>query len=209
VTTLQDARRILASVDAIPAQPVTRLALRLLALTALRPGELRGGRWAEIEDLDGSAPIWRVPAERMKHTRERLADAREHVVPLSHQAVDVLRTLRPLAGRSVYLFPADRHASDRPMSENALSYLLARAGHVGAHVPHGWRATFSTILNERFPADRAVIDLMLAHAPKDQVESRYNRATHAARRRKLAQIWADLLLRGMPAAGELVALPRQ
>lgn len=208
VTTPEEARRVLASVDLIPAHPVTRLALRLLALTALRPGELRQGRWIEIENLDGAEPVWRIPAERMKNTRERLSDAIDHVVPLARQAVDVLQALKPLTGRSMFIFPSDRRYSDQPMSEQALIYLLNRAGHYGRQVPHGWRATFSTIMNERFPADRAVIDLMLAHSPKDRIESRYNRATHTDRRRKLAQEWADLLLAGMPKAVELLALPR-
>ncbi len=172
--------RVLASVDTIPAHPVTRIALRLLALTALRPGELRAGRWSEIEDLDGKEPVWRIGADRMKNTRERLADATDHVVPLARQAVEALRALRPLSGHSLYLFPSSQRYSDRPISEQALCYLLSRAGQYGRQVPHGWRATFSTVMNELYPADRAVIDLMLAHSPKDRIESRYNRATHTA-----------------------------
>ncbi len=195
VTTPEDARRVLASVDIIPAHPVTRLAL--LALTALRPGELRHGRWIEIEGLDGPEPVWRIPAERMKNTRERLSDAIDRVVPLSRQAVEVLCALKPLTGHSMFVFPSDRRYSDQPMSEQALIYLLNRAGH---YILHHHERTF--------PADRAVIDLMLAHTPKDRIESRYNRAMHTERRRKLAQEWGDLLLAGMPKATELVALPR-
>jgi integrase len=86
------------------------------------------------------------------------------------------------------------------MSENAIGYLLHRAGYHRRHVPHGWRATFSTLMNERHRADRQVIDLMLAHAPKDKVEGAYNRAAHLGRRRELAQEWAGLLLEGMPPA---------
>jgi integrase len=181
VVTPEDARRVLASVDTIPAHPVTRIALRLLALTALRPGELRAGRWSEIEDLDGKEPVWRIGADRMKNTRERLADATDHVVPLSRQAVEAFRALRPLSGHSLYLFPSSQRYSDRPISEQALCYLLSRAGQYGRQVPHGWRATFSTVMNELHPVDRAVIDLMLAHSPKDRIESRYNRSTHTAR----------------------------
>ena len=94
------------------------------------------------------------------------------------------------------------------MSENAIGYLLNRAGYHRRHVPHGRRATFSTLMNERHRADRQVIDLMLAHAPKDKVEGAYNRAAHLARRRELAQEWADLLLDGMPPASE-IALGRR
>src|SRR5690606_42103195 len=104
-----------------------------------------------------------------------------------------IEALRPLTGRCRYLFPNGRSAH-KPMSENAMGYLLNRAGYHHRHVPHGWRSTFSTVMNERYPADRYVIDLMLAHTPKDKVESAYNRAAHLQRRRELAQLWADLLM---------------
>lgn len=84
VTDLAEARQVLAAIEAIPAHPTTRLANRLLALTVVRPGELRGARWVEFEGLDGAEALWRVPADRMKMKREQL-------VPLSRQAVDVLR----------------------------------------------------------------------------------------------------------------------
>ncbi|TWD45892.1 hypothetical protein FB480_1177 [Agrobacterium vitis] len=95
------------------------------------------------------------------------------------------------------------------MSENAIGYLLNRAGYHHKHVPHGWRATFSSVMNELFPADRAIIDLMLAQTPKDKVEAAYNRARHLERRGELAQIWADLILDGAPAASELLMRPRK
>jgi integrase len=132
----------------------------------------------------------------------------EHLVPLSTQAVEALTALRVLTGRGPLPFPSTRHAH-RPMSENAIGYLLNRAGYHHRHVPHGWRAGFSSVMNERFREDRAVIDLMLAHAPKDRVESAYNRAVHLPRRRDLAQAWADLLLVGAaPAARLLTGLRR-
>jgi integrase len=180
---------------------VTKLALRLLALTAVRPGEIRGAAWSEFEQPDGAEPVWRIPASRMKIKRD-------HLVPLSRQAVEVLRALRPLTGRGPLAFPNARFAH-RPMSENAIGYLLNRAGYHSRHVPHGWRATFSTIMNERFPHDRHIIDLMLAHAPKDKTESAYNRAAHMGRRRELAQQWADLLLLGAADVSSLVAGPRR
>ncbi len=186
VTDLVEARALLVAVEAQAAHAVTKLGNRLLALTALRPGELRGARWDEFVGLDGQEPLWIVPPERMKMKRE-------HLVPLSRQAVDVIAVLRPLTGRMPLLFPSVRHAH-RPMSENAIGYLINRAGFHGQHVPHGWRATFSTAMNELYRQDRAVVDLMLAHAPKDKVEAAYNRALHLSRRRELAQIWADLLL---------------
>lgn len=195
ITALDEARAMLARAEAEHAHPITKLALRFLALTAVRPGEVRGLRWDELR-LDGPEPTWHVPAERMKMKRE-------HAVPLSRQAVEVLAAARTFTGRGPLVFPNSRHAH-RPMSENAIGYLLNRAGYHHRHVPHGWRATFSTIMNERHRADRAVIDLMLAHAPDDATEAAYNRAAHMERRRELAQVWADLLLEGARPAAEIV-----
>ena len=193
---LSDARDVLARAEAVPAHPATRLALRFLALTAVRPGEVRGARWSEFDGLDGDSPVWRIPAERMKMKRV-------HVVPLSGAALDVLTAARSIAGGAALVFPSSRHAH-RPLSENAMGYLLNRAGYHHRHVPHGWRATFSTVMNERFPADRAVIDLMLAHLPKDHTEAAYNRAAHMKRRRELAVEWADLLSSGLAPAADLI-----
>ena len=201
LTELDQARTMLQRAEAIPAQPVTRLALRLLALTALRPGELRGATWAEV---DGD--VWTVPAARMKHTRQQAAGLRDHQVPLSAQASEAIEVLRRLTGHGLLMFPSATHAH-RPLSENAIGYMLNRAGYASRQTAHGFRATFSTCMNERYPADRAVIDLMLAHVPKDGVEAAYNRARHMERRRVLAQAWADLLLEGAQPAAGLVDLP--
>ncbi len=201
VTELDAARALLATVEAQAGHAVTKLANRLLALTAVRPGELRGARWDEFEGLDGKEPLWIVPPERMKMKRE-------HLVPLARQAVEVIKVLRPLTGRTPLLFPSVRHGH-RPMSENAIGYLINRAGFHGQHVPHGWRATFSTAMNELHRADRDVVDLMLAHAPKDKTEAAYNRALHLPRRRDLAQIWADLLLSDAAPAQALTEGPKR
>jgi len=201
LTDLAEVRVMLRAAESVPAHPVTRLALRLLALTALRPGELRGAMWGELEGLGGPEPLWRVPADRMKM---RL----EHQVPLAWQAVEVIEAVRLLSGRHPVLFPSARHAH-RSISENAIGYLLNRAGYHHRHVPHGWRSTFSTIMNERYPADRPLIDLMLAHVPKDAVEAAYNRAAYMPRRRELVQEWADLLLDQAPSAVELIGGARR
>lgn len=198
VVELAEARDVLRAAEAIPAHPVTRLALRLLALAVVRPGELRGARW---EELPPGVDLWKVPALRMKMKRD-------HAVPLARQAREAIEAVRAITGRGPLVFPSTRHAH-RPMSENAIGYLLNRAGYHSRHVPHGWRATFSTVMNERFPRDREVIDLMLAHVPRGKVEAAYNRAEHLARRAELAQAWADLLLEGLPPAGELVRLARR
>ncbi|CCE00584.1 conserved hypothetical protein [Bradyrhizobium sp. STM 3809] len=177
-------------------------------MTALRPGTLIAAPWVEFDDLDASSPIWVVPAERMKLRLQYKDDqSRDHLVPLSTQARDVLRALRPLTGRTPYLFPNQRHAH-RPASENAIGYLLNRAGYHHRHVPHGWRATFSTVMNERYKHDRHIIDLMLAHVPKNAVEGAYNRAEHLDRRVELAQAWADLLMVDQMPIKDILSLRR-
>jgi len=201
ITDLHDARAMIRKVETEDAHPVTLLALRLLYLTAVRPGELRYARWEEFEDMEGDAPLWRIPAARMKKKRE-------HLVPLSRQAVEVLRALHPLSGRWPHLFPNTRRPR-QVISENALGYLLNRAGFHQRHVPHGFRATFSSSMNEMYPEDRQVIDIMLAHIMKDRVEGAYNRSVHLSRRRELAQIWADLILEGQVGVDELVSTKRK
>lgn len=210
VTKLDDAKKVLAAVEKIPGYPVTKLAMRLLAITVLRPGAFRVGEWADFEAVDwDKEPVWVIPAERMKLKKEHKDDeAREFWVPLPTQAKPILDALGKLTGSSAYLFPNLR-GWDRPMSENALGYMLNRAGYQGRHVPHGWRATFSTIMNERFPDDKHVIDLMLAHTPRNKVEAAYNRALYMPRRRELAQIWADLILADLPAPETLLMTRRK
>lgn len=221
LTKLPDLHALLKAVEAEPASPVTKLGHRLLALTSVRPGEARGARWDEFEDLEQrwgvkagepvqiNAPLWRIPAERMKLKLDKKdEEMHDHLVPLSPAAVDVLNALRALTGRSPFVLPNDRWAH-RPMSENAIGYLINRAGYRGKHVPHGWRAAFSTVMNEWAqehgkPGDRQVIDAMLAHVPKEKVEAAYNRAGHHARRRELAEAWAGLLIDGAPAASTLL-----
>ena len=211
--TLKDARALLVAAEASTAHPITKLASRFIALTAIRPGVVRLLPWEELE-LEGDNPLWHVPAERMKLTVQRKQDERyDFLVPLARQAVEVLTVARQLNPRGKIVFPNQRHAH-RPMSENAVGYFYNRLpGYRGRHVPHGWRATFSTIMNEHAqaldrPADRAIIDLMLAHLPGN-VEGKYNRAAYMPRRRALAQEWADMLLDGLPPAEALLIGPRR
>jgi integrase len=212
VTNLAELRELMAKSEASGAYPLTILASRLLALTAVRPGVVRGAEWGEFRGIDWdsclpktaenrreldnaefSAAIWHIPAARMKLALDRKEEsAFDHIVPLAPAAVDVLRAARVLSGRGRLVFPGQRHAH-KPLSENAIGYLYNRVGWHGRHVPHGWRAAFSTIMNEREPADRATIDLMLAHTPTNKVEAAYNRAEHMERRRELAIEWAGLL----------------
>lgn len=217
-TDLTQARQVLIKSEEDTATPGTLLASRLLALTAARPGIIRTALWREFEGIDWNDPdapavgaLWRVPADRMKLELDRKGEeAFEHIMPLSSQAVDVLRATRRLTGRIQLLFPSTRR-SIIPMSENTIGYMYNRIGFRGRHVPHGWRAAFSTIMNEWArkngeEGDRAVIDLMLAHVPKglSSSEAAYNRAEYMGRRRELAQIWANMLMEGMAPANDLV-----
>lgn len=191
VVTLEEAREVLSCVEEQKAHAITKLAHRFLVLTVVRPGVINTALWSEFDGLDPAAPTWRIPAERMKLRIQYKHDkARDHLVPLSRQAVEILTALRRLSGRSPFLFPNSRHHHE-PMSENAIGYLLNRAGYHHRHVPHGWRATFSTIMNERYPADRLVIEAILAHIPESKVAAAYNRALYLERRRELLQEWAD------------------
>ena len=205
-------REVVEKCEAERCRAGTKLALRLLALTAVRPGELGGARWIEFEDLEGVEPLWRIPAQRMKGDQDRKAEREgDHLVPLSHQAVAILKALRPLTGDLALVFPSERHLH-KPMSENTIRQLLIRAGYYQRHVPHGFRAAFSTTMNERLKEqgrgdDRPVVDLMLAHIPANKVEGAYNRAAYMPRRRELAQEWADLLLEGFPAAESFLDQP--
>lgn len=204
ITDLVQAREILAKVEATPGHPITKLAMRLLALTVVRPGTLTTTPWLEFADLDPKEALWKVPAARMKlRLAQKDDESRDHIVPLSRQALETIEAIRVLSGRGPCVLPNGRTAH-KPISENALGYMLNRAGYHHRHVPHGWRSTFSTVMNQRFPADRAVIDLILAHVPKDKVEGAYNRAAHLARRCELAQLWADLIMEGRPAAADLL-----
>ena len=186
---LAEARELLAACDRAGGPPIVRLASRFLALTAVRMGALIGATWDEFEQLDGSAPLWRIPAARMKLKKARKADAaNDHIVPLSAEAVAVLRQVREIG--------YDTHSSAVfPIRPAAIGALYSRAGYAGRHVPHGWRATFSTILNERFPEQRAAIDMALAHTPKGESESEaaYNRAQLLDQRRDLFQQWGAML----------------
>lgn len=208
---LDEARDVLRKAEASKlAHWSTKLASRLLALTAARPGVVRLAERSEFEGLDSDTPIWRIPASKMKLTRQRKRDITwEFVVPLSRQAVAVVNAALSLSPSPQWLFTGIGSWKS-PISDSTLSKLYREVGFTGKHVPHGWRSTFSTIMNERAAvaereADRAIIDLMLAHA-QEGVEPIYNRAAYMPRRREIAQEWADLLMHGLPEPATL--LPR-
>lgn len=216
LTNLGELRQMIRDVEAERASPITKLANRLIALTVVRSAVQRYCRWVELEGMDGPEPLWRVPPSTMKLAL-RLKDDEEYefLVPLSRQAVETIEAVRPLTGHLPYLFPNDRHAH-RPMSENAVRALIIRAdegAYKHRHCPHGYRASFSTLMNEwrrreGRPDDREVLNLMLAHVAEDKVEGAYNRAAHMDRRRELTQIWADMILADAAPAAELLNGPR-
>ncbi|WP_338445977.1 integrase arm-type DNA-binding domain-containing protein [Pelagerythrobacter marensis] len=209
---LSELRKVLPSAEAQPdIYWATALASRLLALTVVRPGVLRLAERAEFEDLDGETPIWRIPAAKMKLSRERKKDAAfEFVVPLSRQAVATVKAAMAASPNEALLFPGigDRR---KPISDSTLSKFYRSAGFQDRHCPHGWRSSFSTIMNERAAIedrerDRAIIDLMLAHV-SEGVEAAYNRAVYMPRRRELAQAWADLITKDLPPPEQLLPAP--
>jgi integrase len=161
----------------------TALALRLLCLTFVRTVELIGAEWTEVSDLDGEAPTWTVPVERMKMKAA-------HAVPLSRQAVAILRELRAIGGESRYILPGRN--PDKPISNNTLLFALYRLGYKGKMTGHGFRAVASSALNEvGFRPD--VIERQLAHKEPNKVRSAYNRAEYLPERRTMMQQWADMV----------------
>ena len=161
---------------------ITATALKLSPLVFVRPGELRQAEWSEI-DL-GKAE-WRIPAEKMKM---RVV----HIVPLSKQAVSVLREIEPITGRGKYVFPSNRTIT-RPMSDNTINAALRRLGYTKDEMTaHGFRSMASTILNEQGWHGDA-IERQLAHSEGNGVRAAYNYAQHLPERKKMMQAWADYL----------------
>ena len=175
--------QLLRAMDGYGGQFTTLRALQLAPLVFVRPGELRQAVWSEF-DLDGA--IWRIPAERMKMKAA-------HVVPLSTQAVDILRALWPLTGQGYYVFPGIR-TDRRPMSENTINAALRGLGYSGEEMTgHGFRSMAATRLNE-MGWNSDAIERQLAHSELNKVKAAY---THAAQyleeRTRMMQAWADYL----------------
>jgi integrase len=170
--------------------PVTRAALRLAPLVFVRPGELRKACWREF-DLDEA--VWRIPSARMKRTKQQKASGSDHLVPLSHQAVEILRDLEPLTGHREYVFPSVR-GEGRPMSDATIGAALRRMGFPQEEMSgHGFRAMARTLLAERLHVDEAVIEAQLAHAVRDSLGRAYNRTSFLEQRRQMLQAWANYL----------------
>jgi integrase len=180
---------LLRQIEAYKGTPATRLAIKLLSLTFVRTSELTEARWSEF-DLDGGR--WDIPAERMKMRTP-------HIVPLSPQAVDVLRVLQAVSGHRDLLFPGERDHS-KPMSNNTILKALERMGFKHKMTGHGFRGVASTVLHER-GFEHAHIELQLAHAPRNAVSAAYNHALYLAQRTEMMEWWGayiETASRGRP-----------
>jgi integrase len=173
---------LMLAIDEYDGWPTLRAALQLLALTMTRPGDVRHMRRSEI-DFDKA--IWRIPAERMKMRRP-------HEVPLSKQAIKVLKDIWSLSENGEFVLPSIRSIK-KPLSDAAMNSALRRMGYGKDEMTaHGFRSTASTILNERgFQPD--VIEAALAHQDENEIRRVYNRAMYWPERIKLLHAWANLL----------------
>lgn len=160
----------------------TRIAMLLVTLTTCRKAEIIGGKWEEINLEAGE---WEIPSERMKK-------GRTHWVPLSKQAIGLLRQLRKLTPANQALLFPNRRDPRRPMANRSLNAVMERLGYRGEGTPHGMRSAFSTHFNG-LNANADVIELCLAHAPMGKTRAAYNRHLYKEERRKMLQDWADRL----------------
>jgi integrase len=183
ITDPAEVGRLMLSIDGFRGTPAVRAALRLSPLLFQRPGEIRHMEWTEI---DWEAKRWEIPAVKMKMRQP-------HIVPLSQQALEVLRELHPLTGRGKYVFPSARGAS-RCLSENGVRTALRTMGYDNdTMTPHGFRAMARTLLDEVLEFRVDWIEHQLAHAVRDPNGRAYNRTAHLEGRAKMMQEWADYL----------------
>ncbi len=190
MATITDPKQIgglLRAIDGYQGHMITKCALRLAPLVFVRPGELRHAEWQEINFEEAE---WKIPAKKMKM-------GISHIIPLSTQAIEILKEIEPLTGRGRYLFPSLR-TPERPMSNNTVLAALRRLGYSKDEMSgHGFRAMASTILHEQgWRSD--IIERQLAHAERNSIKAAYNHAQHLTERRRMMQAWADYLdqLRG-------------
>lgn len=183
ITDPKEVAHLLRAIEGYDGFFIVRCALRLAPLFFVRPGELRHAEWSEF-DLDEAS--WNIPGSKMK-----MKEA--HLVPLSSQAVEILKELQPLTGSSRFLFPSARSFS-RPMSENTVNAALRRMGYTkDVMTGHGFRAMARTILDEVLLQRPELIEHQLAHAVRDPLGRAYNRTAHLTERRVMMQKWADYL----------------
>lgn len=184
ITDPKQAGDLMRSIFNYTGHPYVIAALQLSPLLFVRPGELRGAEWAEI-DLDTAQ--WVIPASRMKI---KVA----HLVPLCTQSVAVLQDMKKLTGTRRFVFPSIGRSEDRPMSENTINSALHAMGYgTDKHTAHGFRAMARTIMDEVLDERIDLIEHQLAHAVKDPNGRAYNRTAHLPARRAMMQRWADYL----------------
>ncbi|MEO8186130.1 MAG: integrase arm-type DNA-binding domain-containing protein [Burkholderiaceae bacterium] len=207
ITDPQQLGQLLRDILAYKGNVITRAALRLSPLLFQRPGQLRLAHW---EDIDLERKLWRCPPEKMKLREWKKRDARTpaHFVPLPTQAVDILRDIFPLTGPTGPIFRsmAKRSEATRYMSDNTINSALRTLGYDTKEqiTGHGFRATARTLIRELLGWDREVIERHLAHVSDEELGGSYDRTTHLDQRRRMIQLWANLL--DDLAAGKVVAL---
>jgi len=182
---------LLRAIDGFEGQPATAAALKLAPLWFCRPGEIRMAEWTHF-DLEGPQPTYAVPPaiRKLKKRDKERPDTPPHIIPLSRQALGILRELHLLTGRGSYLFPNARDPK-RSMSDGAINAALARLGFKGEMVGHGFRHMASTMLRE-MGWSRDAVEAQLSHTVGGS-EGVYNMAKHMPERRKMMQAWADHL----------------
>ncbi|CAM3276666.1 tyrosine-type recombinase/integrase [Asticcacaulis taihuensis] len=179
----EDVGGLLRAIEGYKGHGLSPLALKLAPHVFVRPGELRHAEWSEF-DLDKA--VWRIPAEKMK-MRE------DHAVPLSNQALEILREAKAYPLKSKYVFPSVSSGL-KPMSENTLNVALRRLGYSSDEMTsHGFRSTASTLLNESGKWSSDAIERALAHKGGDNVRAIYHRGRHWEERVRMAQWWSDYL----------------
>lgn len=187
--------QLLRKIEVYNGSTITRTAIKLMAMTFVRTKELIGAQWSEF-DLDTAR--WDIPAERMKMKTP-------HIVPLSIQAITLLRSLHTLTGHSLLLFPGERD-HEKPMSNNTILMALDRMGYKHRMTGHGFRGIASTLLHEQgWPHEH--IELQLAHQERNQVSASYNHALYLQPRAQMMQAWSDHLEAQI--SGNVVAFRRQ
>jgi len=202
VLEVAEVHKVLADFEASGVSPSLKLLHRFQALTGVRPSEARLARWEEF----AKPGVWRIPAERMKGRRGRKLPHTVFLSPQAIEVVEVARTLAPIGAEWVFAtdnFGTHRHQSfNRSTLADAMQRVLGKR----LHVAHGWRASFLTLMAQRHPRDEKLLDAMLAHETKGQVERLYNRTStesYADTLRRFWSEWADLLLDGAPSAWRL------
>lgn len=171
---------------------LTRCALKLQAHVFLRPAELLGAKWSEF---DFEAKVWTVPASRMKGRLRQKDFGQPHLVPLSRQAIAILKEAHQVSGRSMYVFPSQKKAGQAPMYTGTIKDALERMGFQNEQSAHGFRGLASTILNESRLFSSKAIDKQLAHKPQREsaAELDYNHAIYLDERVEIMQWWSDFL----------------